>query len=218
MKFARPLICLCVLAGFSSCEVAKLAQVQMKPIALYDVMPAADTNAIMGFKAVSIYANTLDNSVWSSPEKQCVNLSKENKIVFEGTEALHVKWDKITGGCNWIGIGFGWNNWQAKDFSEIVDLASIQMKVRSVKGSFKNFPVAFAIEDYTNVQTYYGFNASLASGVFTDTAWTTVTIPLSKFPFKAKDADVSKVKQLIIQLEADGDIYLDAIKIVKNEN
>jgi hypothetical protein len=40
---------------------------------------------------------------------------------------------------------------------------------------------------------------------------------LSKFPFKAKDADVSKVKQLIIQLEADGDIYLDAIKIVKNE-
>lgn len=190
---------------------------QLKPMALYDQMPMEDTNAILGFKAVAIYANTFDNTVWSSLEKQCVSLSKENKIVYEGTEALHVKWDKITGGCNWIGIGFGWNNWQAKDITEIVEVASIQMKVRSVQGSFKNFPVAFALEDYTGVQTYYGFNASLASGVFTDTAWTTVTIPLSKFPFKAKDADVSKVKQLIIQLEADGDIYLDAIKIVRNE-
>lgn len=190
---------------------------QLKPMALYDQMPMEDTNAILGFKAVAIYANTFDNTVWSSPEKQCVSLSKENKIVYEGTEALHVKWDKITGGCNWIGIGFGWNNWQAKDITEIVEVASIQMKFRSVQGSFKNFPVAFALEDYTGVQTYYGFNASLASGVFTDNAWTTVTIPLSKFPFKAKDADVSKVKQLIIQLEADGDIYLDAIKIVRNE-
>lgn len=207
----------CLLCCFASCEVAKVSHVQLKPIALYDQMPVEDTNAILGFKALAIYANTLDNTVWSSPEKHCISLSKENKIVYEGTEALHVKWDKITGGCNWIGIGFGWNNWQAKDISEIVEMASIQMKVRSVHGSFKNFPVAFALEDYTGVQTYYGFNASLASGVFTDSAWTSVTIPLSKFPFKAKDADVSKVKQLIIQLEADGDIYLDDIKLVRNE-
>jgi hypothetical protein len=88
------------------------------------------------------------------------------------------------------------------------------MKVKSVKGSFSNLPVAFAIEDYTGVQSYYGFNSSLASGLFNDQTWTTVTIPLKNFPFERNDADLGKVKQFMIQLEGDGDIYLDDIRIV----
>lgn len=205
-----------VLSAFlCSCTEGKHMSVSAQPKALYDEVSAVDSTSINGFKDVVIFSDNMDNTVWVSPEKNCVSLSKEGAQTYAGPFALHVKWDKITGGCKWIGIGFGWNNWQAKDMIEVVDEAAVQFHVKAVRGSFSNLPVAFAFEDYTGVQTYYGFNSKLASGNFNDSAWTTVTIPLSNFPFTAKDADLGKVKQFIIQLEADGDIYLDEIKIVK---
>ena len=182
---------------------------------LYDQKIAANTNEINGFKAVDIFYDDFDKSVWASPEKQCVQLKSENKNVFSGKSALNVKWDKIEGGCKWIGIGFGWNNWMAKDILDITKIAAIQMQVKSVKGSFKNLPVAFAFEDYSEVQCYYGYREELAAGLFTDTSWTSVTIPLSKFDFEGKKFDTEKVKQFIIQLEGDGNIYIDNIKFIK---
>ena len=93
--------------------------------------------------------------------------------------------------------------------------AAIQMQVKAVKGSFSNLPVAFAFEDYAGVQSYFGFNKTLVSGNFTDTTWQTVRIPLRNFPFERNNADMSKIKQFMVQLEGDGDIYLDDIRIVR---
>jgi hypothetical protein len=174
-----------------------------------------DSNEIDGFKAVFVFNNDLDKSVWASPEVQCVQLSSEKTNVYSGSAGLKVTWDKIKGNCTWIGIGFGWNNWMSKDISDLKENCAIQMKVKSVQGSFKNLPVAFAFEDYSGVQCYYGFNYALASSEFTDSTWTTVSIPLTKFPFEAKDFDLERVKQFIIQLEGDGNIYLDEIKFIK---
>ena len=184
---------------------------------LYDEAEAVNPDEIDGFRAVHIFEDDYDKSVWQSPEKNCVQLSTEKTNVYSGKYALHVKWDKIVGGCKWIGIGFGWNNWMAKDISSLKPNTCIQMKVKSAKGSFKNLPVAFALEDYSGVQCYYGFRNELAQGMFTDTSWTTVSIPLNNFNFNAKEFDKEKVKQFIIQLEGDGDIYLDEIKFTKQQ-
>ena len=192
--------------------------VQVQDRSLYNELALVDSNEIDGFKAVYIFNNDYDKSVWVSPEVQCVHMATEKLNVFSGDAGLKVTWDKIAGNCKWIGIGFGWNNWMSKDISDLKDNSAIQMKVKSVKGSFKNFPVAFALEDYSGVQAYFGFNYSLASGEFTDSTWTTVLIPLSKFPFEAKDFDLERVKQFIIQLEGDGNIYLDEIKFIKLED
>lgn len=212
------IIIILFLLSASFCYAQKTPFVQAQRRDLYDINTPEDSNAINGFRDVVIFADEKDNTVWSSPEKQCVTLTKVSEPTFAGAYALHVKWDKITGGCKWIGIGFGWNNWQPKDMMSVVDDAAVQFHVKAVKGTFTNLPVAFAIEDYTGVQSYYGFNNALASGAFNESAWTTVTIPLSSFPFQRNDADLGKVKQFIIQLEADGDIYLDEIKIVKYQN
>lgn len=191
------------------------AFVQVQKKALYEINEADNAPEINGFKELTIFADEMDNTVWASPEKQCVQMKKETTQTFAGTTALHLTWDKVTGGCNWIGIGFGWNAWLSKDMSEVVNEAAIQFKVKSAKGSFTNLPVAFAIEDYTGVQSYYGYTKELASGEFNETTWQTVTIPLKNFPFERNDADLSKVKQFMIQLEGDGDIYLDEVRIVK---
>ncbi len=185
---------------------------------LYEINPVVNSNDINGFNAINIFRDDFDKSVWSSPEIKCVNLKSENQTVYEGKGALMVKWDKIAGGCKWVGIGFGWNNWAAKDITDITDVAAIQMQVKAVNSNFKNFPVAFALEDYSGVQCYYGFTLALASGEFNKNTWTSVTIPLSKFNFEGQDFDVEKVKQFMIQLEGEGEIYLDDIKIVRLQN
>ncbi len=199
-----------VCAHLMSCK--NLVSVQQK--SLYDIKTAIDSNEINGFKAVYIFKDDFDKSVWVSPETQCVTMKPEYKEVYADKAALHVKWDKVAGGCKWIGIGFGWNNWMAKDMLDITDNAAVQMQVKAVKGSFSNLPVAFAFEDYGGVQTYYGYNKTLNVGMFNDSTWTTVTIPLSKFNFTKDNFNIESVKQFIIQLEGDGDIYLDNIKLV----
>jgi hypothetical protein len=182
---------------------------------LYDATVNNDANEIDGFKALYIFKDDYDKSVWVSPETQCVTMNAESKNVFADKSALHVKWDKIKGGCKWIGIGFGWNSWVAKDMLDIADNCAVQMQVKATKGSFSNLPVAFAFEDYGGVQSYYGFQKTLASGTFNDQTWTTVTIPLSNFDFKKGDFNLESVKQFMIQLEGDGDIYLDNIKFIR---
>lgn len=186
----------------------------MRHLELYDVMTIDSSGQIDGFKAVRIFSDDLGREVWVSPEKQCVRMERVKHPVVEGDYAMHLTWDKVTGGCKWIGIGFGWSDWMGKDMTGLQD-AAVQLKVQSVKGRFKNLPVAFAFEDYTGVQTYCGFRMEQASGEFNEFSWTTVTVPLRDFPFGRNQADLSKVKQFMIQLEGDGDIYLDDIRLVR---
>ncbi len=188
--------------------------ISVQKLNLYDEPLVADTNSINGFKATTIFGDAYDKSVWVSPEVECVEMRTEKTNVFSGNSALKVTWNKIAGGCKWIGIGFGWNNWMAKDMLDITQVAAVEMQVKSVKGSFKNLPVAFAFEDYSGIQNYYGFRYELAAGEFNDQTWTTVTIPLSKFELDTKDFNLEKVKQFMIQLEGEGDIYLDNIRFI----
>lgn len=188
--------------------------VHVEPKGLYDVDTPADTNTWNRFKSVYIYSDDTGSEVWISKEKHCVTMERVSTPVSEGDYSLHITWDKVTGGCAWIGMGFGWEDWQAKDMSALLDDAAVQLKVRAATGSFSNLPVAFAFEDYSGVQTYCGFNAKQASGRFNDQTWTTVEIPLSDFPFLRNGADLSKVKQFMIQLEGAGDVYVDDIRLI----
>ena len=210
IKYNHILFLVCFMFLFS-CK----SYVVIQQKSLYDLVVKSDIEEIDGFKAVYIFKDDYDKSVWVSPETQCVTMQSDTKTIYADKRALHVKWDKIKGGCKWIGIGFGWNNWVAKDMMDIAENCAVQMQVKSAKGSFTNLPVAFAFDDYGGVQSYYGFQKPLASGTFNDKTWTTVTIPLSNFDFKKSDFNIESVKQFMIQLEGDGDIYLDNIKFIK---
>jgi hypothetical protein len=189
--------------------------VAVQPKKLYDVVPLAQNDDIDGFNNLVIFQDDYDNSIWVSPEKQCIQVQRVTTTADAGKASLHVSWNKITGGCKWLGMGFGWNNWLPKDMLDITQTTAVQLKVKSAKGSFSNLPVAFAFEDYQGTQIYAGFDKSMCKGLFTDTAWNTVSIPLNKFRFDRPDFNAEQVKQFIIQWEADGDIYLDDIKIIR---
>lgn len=201
-------------ACMALCLAACHSVVEVQNKALYDNMPQVADTSLGDFKASAIFKDDYDKSVWVSPEVQCVQMQTEKLQVKEGAAALKVNWDKIKGNCKWIGVGFGWNNWMAKDILDIADDAAVSLSVKAQSGSFKNLPVAFAFEDYSGVQCYYGFRQEMAPNGFNDSTWTSIIIPFEKFNFKARDFDLEKVKQFIIQLEGDGAVYIDDIKII----
>ncbi|MFM9028523.1 MAG: glycan-binding surface protein [Bacteroidota bacterium] len=202
-------------SALASCAPSRKAPVKFQPMGLYDISSPLHTDHIDGFKAVHIFSDDLGREVWVSPEKKCVTMERVSSPATEGDYSMHITWDKVSGGCKWIGLGFGWSDWMGKDMTGLESITAVQMKVRAVKGTFKNLPVAFAFEDYTDIQTYCGFRMEHASGEFNDKGWTTVTVPLRDFPFERNNADLSKIKQFMIQLEGDGDIYLDDIRLIR---
>lgn len=194
----------------------KNSVLRMKNLGLYDRSETSPTPEIGGFGALQLFDENMGSEIWVSKEQACVTVIKDKTNPYSGEYCMRAKWDKIAGGCKWIGMGFGWDNWQPKDLSGIVDSACIQMQIRSQTDTLKSLPLALALEDYTGSQCFIGFSAKYLNGKrIMPGSWTAVSIPLSDFPFERFKTQSDMIKQFIIQFEADGDVYIDNIKLVR---
>lgn len=188
-----------------------------KQTGLYEIVDTLEEANIEGFYALNLFNDNLSNEIWYTPDKKCIEAEVDKTNKYKGNSSLKVKWDKPSGGCTWIGMGFGWNAWQGKDIGALVGKAAIQMYVRSKGDTLKGLPLALALEDYSNVQAYTGFSPAFIEGGKITSNWTKITIPLNAFPIVSNDLDVSNIKQFIIQFDGDGELYFDEITIVRFE-
>lgn len=170
---------------------------------------------IDGFYAVNVFEDHLSKDVWFSDEGDCLIIEGTDKDYYSGEGGLHIKWDKISGNCPWLGLGFGWDGWNGKNLANIYATTAIQFRIKAVEGEIKSFPVAMAFEDYGNLQAWAGFNNKMFQGEADENGWRTVTVPILAFNWLEFEADISNVKQFMIQFEAAGDVYLDEVKIVE---
>lgn len=196
----------------------KQKAIRFKESKLYDIQEEKDNENIRGFYALSIFENTLDKQIWVSPETQCIQMKMlQNDLPSE--KSILTKWDKITGGCKWLGMGFGWDNWKPKDMSLVTNDCAIEIKFKSPNTDLTNLPLAFALEDYSGSQAFKGFTTSqLSNKNILKNEWNFVRIPLSDFPFDKTETDPSNIKQFIIQFEADGELIIDHIKLIQLPN
>ena len=67
--------------------------------------------------------------------------------------SIHLKTNKNPA-CEWIGMGIGWDGWQGKDMSRIMEKSAIELVVRVEKGSISSLPIVFILEDYSENQCY----------------------------------------------------------------
>ena len=179
---------------------------------LYDENSEVEKPNIHGFYALNIFNGQIDKQIWISNEKKCIESKLDHT---KNGNYLHLNWDKISGGCDWIGMGFGWDNWKPKDLSAIIDSAYILIEFNS-PSDIKNIPVAFALEDYSGSQAYQGFNSTmLTDSKILANKTNFVRIPLYNFPFKNTDTDASNIKQFMIQFEADGMLNIKKISITQ---
>ncbi|MFN0201210.1 MAG: glycoside hydrolase family 3 N-terminal domain-containing protein [Bacteroidia bacterium] len=181
---------------------------------LYEDDSQQEVPSLNGFTALDLFHDDIDNSIWVSPEKQCVTMEVYKELSHDGKVSLHLTWDKPNGGCKWIGMGFGWNAWEPKELSLVAEFGAIQFYVRSFKDTLKSLPWAIALEDYSGVQAYTGFSPAYLESPITSDKWTRVNIPIKRFPIKAFDLDLTLIKQFIIQFDGEGEVLIDNFSIV----
>ncbi|MBO6517443.1 MAG: hypothetical protein JJ975_12930 [Bacteroidia bacterium] len=206
----RSAICILTLALLTSCNM-------LKTNALFDA-PASKPEPphISNFYGLNILTDNITSEVWFTENPKCITVQNSSEVRFSGKGAIHLKWDKQEGGCDWIGLGVGWDGWSSKDLSPILDKAAIQIKAHSKTGKVTSLPLAASLEDYSGLQAWIGMAPKYIKHDDNED-WATVTLPLSDFGWDQFEADASNIKQLIIQFEASGDVYFDEIKVVPYE-
>ena len=112
-------------------------------------------------------------------------------------------------------MGIGWDAWQGKDLSVVMQSAAIEFMARVDNESISSIPIVFILEDYTENQCYATASyLGIEGGVVSD-KWTKVTIPLQTFSYNKDNIDLTNIKQLLLQCYGKIDIYIDDIKIVE---
>ena len=185
----------------------KASIVQIKKNSLYEEGDILNPNIKIGtFNALNIYNGSWDKQCWKTENEQCLKLYIDPK-----NKELKLKWNKIAGGCKWIGVGFGWDQWRVKSMGDILDSAAIVMHIKTEGKKISNVPMAVALEDYAGTQCYLGFQLSFLNISENNSA--KIVFPLNKFPVESSQIDINSIKQFIMQLEAEGSLNIEFINI-----
>jgi hypothetical protein len=181
------------------------ACVEFKPIAVYDFEPKKDDS-----QAEKVFFDESLGLLWQNLG-ECATL----KVVKEdGSNAILLDWNKL--GCDWVGFGNSWSNFVGDDISDYINNSAISFRVKAVESEQKSIPFVIGLEDYSGGSSYvfsefkdYANRLSITSD-----QWTTVNIPLSKYNYTYQGVDPTNIKQMVIQLEGAGKVFLDDIKVV----
>jgi hypothetical protein len=76
-------------------------------------------------------------------------------------------------------------------------------------------PWAVGLEDFAGSQAWTGATADVVVNGPISNEWTQVLIPFTKFNPDAGSFDMYSVKQLMIQFESSGEVFIDQIEIVE---
>mgnify|MGYP003689988197 CR=1 FL=1 len=193
------------------------ACVGIKELSLYENQGVPEPG-IKGFTMTDVYSDLVTSEMWGVEEVACKTVEKTDDVAYKGTSSLHLKWNRTAAGCPWLGFGIGWSNWLGKDLTKIMDTAAIQFYARVDTGSVNYIPIVFLLEGYDGKQAASVMNPLGIEGGMIGQNWTKVRIPLNSFNHKKSGIDLSKIKQLMFQLEGAGDVYLDEITIVPFKN
>jgi len=194
--------------GMSGC-------VQLKTLSLYDteeVQAPIDLSNIAEFAEPAIYRDAT-RDMWGLEKDECKHFQASNNIYRTGKTSIHLNWDRYK--CDWVGVGIGWNGWAAKDLSDIFQTVGIEMYIRAPKGKkMYMLPMVMILEDYSGVQTYsYTHSKFLEEGVIGE-EWVKVVVPLNSFDAEDQGIDLTNIKQLVLELQQVGELYIDDISLV----
>ena len=115
-------------------------------------------------------------------------------------------------------MGIGWDGWQGKDLSNVMQNSAIQFMARVDGDPIFSLPIVFILEDYSENQCYATASYLGISGGSITQKWTKVTVPLPTFSYNINKLDLTNIKQLLLQCYDVTDVYLDEIKIVPHDH
>lgn len=181
------------------------ACVEIKPIAIYDVESKQD-NA----QQEKVFFDESLGMLWQNLNG-CANL---NLVKEDGSNVILLDWNKV--GCDWVGFGNSWSNFVGDDISDYITNSAISFRVKAVDSEQKSIPFVIGLEDYSGGSDYVfsEFKDFANQLSITRYKWTTINIPLSRYNYTYQGVDPTNIKQMVVQLEGAGKVFLDDIKIV----
>lgn len=206
------LLAIVLLLIFSGC-------VQFKKATLYDgvepnIQPPIPSNLSLIVEPRIYDEDATD--VWGL-EKDICQEGSISDVAYSGKESIKISWNRDAKGCEFAGIGIGWDNWAGKDLSLIMDKVAIQMYVRTQQGRAFGLPMVLTLIDYSDGMGFsYTTNKYFERSAI-DEDWQKVVVPLSSFETEKENLDPSNIKQLQIELQQSGSVYLDDISLVYYE-
>ena len=196
--------------------VAATGCVRFQPATLYDGVEPAPVPERPRKLALAveplIYEDQNDDTIWFQDDARCTQGRLTEEVVYEGRRAVEVSWDRGAEGCEWAGLGFGWDNWAGKDLSEVLPYAAVQMHVRTKEGKMYGLPIVMTLEDYSGGMGFAYTGNRYFERPFIDEEWQTVTVPLAAFELEEENLDPTNVKQLMFELQQSGSLYIDDVQ------
>lgn len=152
--------------------------------------------------------------MWGLESNACQVASISKEAAFSGSESIKLDWNRNAVDCKWAGIGIGWDGYAGKDLTEVMAHAAIEMRVRAQKGKMFGLPFVLTLEDYSGGMGFCFTDNKYFERTLIDQEWQKVTVPLSDFELQTENLDPSNIKQLQIELQQQGSVYLDDIKLI----
>ena len=186
-----------VLFLFSSCS-------SFQKIELYDAYIESNE------KVERIVLNADQTQIWYNLN-ECG--THEYKTI-DNERVLHLNWNKVD--CEWVGFGNSWSNFVADDISEMYQKSAIRILVKTVIDDQQFLPFVIGLEDYSGGSSYvFSDTRKFLDGLkINNTQWSEIYIPLWEFDYSQQGVDPYGIKQMVIQLEGAGNVYLKEIKLV----
>ena len=173
-----------------------------------------DASLDYSFNSENNFSETVQDSIkFNLYIEQVEILDKKNS----DNNSIHIQTD-MDPSCEWIGMGIGWDSWQGKDISNIVETAAIEFMARVDHSTVSSIPIVFILEDYSENQCYATINFLGIDGGKISDKWTKVTLPLRSFSYQKNKIDLTNIKQLLLQCYDKVDIYIDDITIVPHQS
>jgi hypothetical protein len=152
--------------------------------------------------------------MWGLETTVCKEASLTTEHVYAGTKAVDQSWNRYVEGCEFAGIGIGWDGYAGKDLSGLMDYAAFEFYVRAKEEKMYGLPIVLTLEDYSGGMGFAYTGNKYFERTLIDTSWQKVTVPLSAFDLETENLDVTNIKQLQLELQQSGHIYLDEISLV----
>lgn len=159
----------------------------------------------------------INNNGWGIHTDHCQSIELTTATSSEGSKAIHATWDDSKEDCYMVALGVSWNNWFRTDLSEAMENTFLEIDVKNDDiNSLNELSVKIGFEDYERRLSLVPLDDQfLDNGSFIKGQWQTLRIPLSAID---GDADYTILKQMVVQMEKAGEIYLDNIRLVRTES
>lgn len=188
--------------------VSACGVVQFREVALYDVYEEPPAKEKVSQIIYEEAAGTMWNSLF-----ECGDFEITNKVSHSGNSSIKISWNKA--GCEWIGFGNSFNNWNGADMSEERFKKALSLYVRTQEKEAGGAPIVANLEDFEGGGSYHFIGSkNYLRGLKIDTNWTQMIVPLWHFPVSEDEVNIYAIKQMQFQLEGSGSFYLDDIQLI----